>query len=179
MMRRCVPLLACLLAACSLRSAPAANLAPTPQTEYPALLAQASQEASAGRFNTADRLLTDFSAHYPASGEAVESMYWRALYKLDPSNANGSMREAAVLLDSYLTSANAAHRAEALTMRRIVTAVEARAAARTEVGPKPVADAPVADKAKDDEIARLKDELAKTTAELDRIKKRLAQPTKP
>ena len=179
MMRRFLPLFAVLLGACQLSHGSATPLAtPAPAMEWPAVVTQAATEVSAGRYGVADRILTDFTTRYPASGEGTESMYWRALFKLDPSNPNASPREAGVLLDNYMSNASAPHRTEAVTLRRLATTLETRsAAAAAPTAAKP--DAPAADKSKDDEIARLRDDLARATAELERIKKRLAQPTKP
>jgi len=141
-------------------------------------MSQASQEAAAGRYGVADRLLTDFTSRYPASSEAAESMFWRAVFKLDPQNPNASTHDAGVLLDSYLANGLAPRRGEAGALRRVVSALEAKPTVVQSATPAKAADA-TPDKAKDDEIARLKDELAKANAELERIKKRLAQPTKP
>ena len=163
------------MAACRTGSANLVTPAPVARADWSTALLQASQEASGGKYSAADRILLDFTTRYPASGEAVESMYWRALYKLDPANPVSGARDAGVLLDSYLGSGNATHRAEALTLRRVATALEARASAPAAVAPaKP--DTPPNDKAKDEEIQRLKEELAKANAELERIKRRLAQP---
>ncbi len=177
MIRRVAPLLAIVLAAC-VSGGSAVEIAPLSRAEFPLLLAQASQEAGAGRFGVADKMLTDFSTKYPASGEAAESNYWRAIYKLDPTNSGGSPHDAVALLDSYVSNPSAAHRSEAMTLRRIASALESRAAA-TQTSPTRTAGEPAGDKGKDDEIARLTTELAKANAELDRIKRRLAQPTKP
>ena len=154
--------------------------APSPagRTEWTPVLLQAAQEAGAGRYAGADKLLADFAVRYPASAEASEAMYWRALYKLDPVNQSAGPRDAAVLLDGYIASGANAHRTEVLTLRRLSSALEARAAVSV---PAPVKADVVKpdDKARDEEILRLRDELSKATSELDRIKRRLAMPTKP
>ncbi|MEP7002337.1 MAG: hypothetical protein ABI969_17745 [bacterium] len=144
-------------------------------TEWTSSLARASDEAAEGRYATADKLLADFTVRFAATPEAAESMYWRALYKLDPSNASGASRDAVVLLDGYLASGAAAHRAEAQTLKRVAYALDTRPAAPSIVGPK-VDMVKIDDKARDDEVQRLKDELAKAHADLERIKRRLAQP---
>jgi hypothetical protein len=151
---------------------------PAPRSEWNATFAQASQDASAGRYAVADRVLTDFATRNPSSADAVEAIYWRALYKLDPANQTPSPREAAALLDSYLASFDAPRKAEAVMLRRLATLLETRTASPSVGGATtlvPKVELP-ADKAKDDEIQRLKDELAKANAELERIKRRLAQP---
>ena len=163
------------ITACHSGSANLVTPAPVARTDWSTTLLQASQEAGSGKYAAADRLLLDFTTRYPASSEAVESMYWRALYKLDPGNPVSGARDAGVLLDGYLGSGNATHRAEALTLRRVATALESRAPAPAATAPAR-SEPPPNDKAKDEEIQRLKDELAKANAELERIRRRLAQP---
>ncbi len=133
------------------------------------VISAAHQDAATGRHDDAERVLRDFSAAYPGTAEAAESGYWRAVFLLDPANPRSSPRDALVLLGEYLDSEILqAHRPEALVLRRIAgTMTTTRDAAATR--------ATTAD-ARDAEIRRLKDELEKTTAELDRIKKRLSPP---
>ena len=150
---------------------------PTPvaRSDWQAALAQSSAEAAAGRHAVADRVLADFAAKFPASNEATESMFWRALYRMDPANPAMGTRDAMILLDGYAQAPQALHKSEGMVLRRLAVAIETRSTAS--VLPSPVAAAPRPDdKAKDDELVRLKDELAKTTAELERIKRRLAAP---
>ena len=162
--------------ACGAAHARLADPIPAGRTEWTPVLLQAAQEAGAGRYGPADKLLTDFAVRYPASAEATEAMYWRAIYKLDPANPAGSAREAGALLDGYIASGANGHLTEVQALRRVATSLEPRVAA-----PAPVKVDVVKpeDKARDEEIARLKDELSKATSELDRIKRRLALPTKP
>jgi hypothetical protein len=149
-------------------------------------LRQAEREASASRFGMADRLLSDFADTHANLPEAVETSYWRAVFKLDPANQTASPRDAIALLDAYLASGTfVAHPASAASLRRgalalsrVATVAAAPAAApaspagRTDARP----DARADDKSRDDEVQRLKEELAKANAELERIKKRLSQP---
>lgn len=165
------------LAACQGGQARVGPPAPvSTSVEWTATLAQASREARDGRFSVAEKLLSDFSSRNASIGEASEATYWRALYRLDPANPAASARESAALLDAYLASGQLSKRNEALSLRHVAGAFEAylsSLASATAPKSEPVR---VDDKAKDDEIARLKDELAKASAELDRIKRRLAQP---
>lgn len=163
------------VSACTTARAPLANPAPAPRSEWNAWLVQASQEATAGNYAIADRLLTDYGSRFPATPEAAEAMYWRALYKLDPSNAATAPKDAGVLLDGYLGSGASTHRAEAQTLRRVATALEAAKGA-TAVTPTKTEVVKVDDKAQAEEVARLRDELGRANAELERIKRRLAQP---
>lgn len=159
------------------QSLPPQSLAPatSASSEWQATMAQSSQDASAGRYQAAERVLADFAARYPASNEATESMFWRALYKLDPGNTAAAPRDAMVLLDGYAQAPQAHHRGEGVVLRRVAATLDARVVAAV-TAPPVAALARPEDKAKDEELLRLKDELAKTTAELERIKRRLASP---
>ncbi len=159
-----------LLTACHSAS-PATVPSQASRADWTAYQLQVAQETGAGRYGVADKLLAEFATKYPASPEAVDAMYWRALYKLDPANQTGSPHDAAALLDGYLATPNAPRRTEAALLRRVAAALEVRQAA--------AAVPPKTDQATTDELTRLKDELAKANAELERIKRRLAQPTKP
>ena len=130
------------------------------------------------RFGVADHLLSDFASRHTASMEALDANFYRALFKLDPSNATGTVREAEVLLDAYLAvSGPLPLRADATSLRRAATALErAPASVATSTSSTAPSSASASDKAKDEELQRLRDELAKANAELDRIKRRLAQP---
>ncbi len=163
-----------LLAACTVRRVEP----PTPaMSEWTSTFPQVTQEAQASRWAAADRLLTDFAARHPGTAEAAETLYWRAVFRLDSANPTSSPHDAAALFESYLASpAGGAHRAEATALRHLANSVETRlATANTSAAP--VQSQPAAaDKAKDEEMQRLRDELAKANAELERIRRRLAQP---
>ena len=161
--------------ACTTGRARVAEPVVAPHSEWNAWLLQASQEATAGNYAVADRLLTDYTSRYPATSDAAEAMYWRALYKLDPSNTVGAPKEAAVLLDGYLASGTTTHRAEAQTLRRVASALEA-AKATASAGTTKTEMVKVDDKGQTEELTRLRDELGRANAELERIKRRLAQP---
>jgi hypothetical protein len=166
--------------------------APTLREELAATLTRASQEVLASRYGIADKMLADFAAQHPATAEGAEAGYWRALYKLDPANQTATPRDAAALLDSYLAApSNVEHRAEATTLRRIAASLDrgAAASAATAGSPSgtPATTSPgstaagaglpqTKPDARDEELQRLRDELAKANAELERIRRRLAQP---
>jgi len=146
----------------------------TAQSEWPAVYARAMADANESRTTEADRALSAFAQRYPSSPEASEVMYWRALLKLDPANST-AVRESITMLESYLATAPAGtHRTEAGVLRRLALALEQRNATIAAIPPA-TAVRPE-DKARDDEIARLRDELSKANAELDRIRRRLARP---
>jgi len=156
------------------RNQPVATPAPTAASEWPRTFAQATTDARESRLPAADRALTDFAARFPASSEASEVPYWRAVLKLDPANPAAS-HEALLILDAYLADTTPRqHRTEATTLRRLQSALETRTAALAAVPPVPVVRPE--DKAKDEELQRLRDDLAKANAELTRIKRRLTRP---
>ena len=158
-----------------------------PEREWPSALATAEARVSEGRYAAADSILAQFAARYPGSGEAFESAYWRALFSMDPKNANASVATAVGYLDAYLAGLYPRkHRQEAFALRAIAGQIDegrnalALAQAR-DPNPHPGAmriDVPVPkpNVDPDAEIKRLKDELAKANAELERIRRRLAQP---
>lgn len=110
---------------------------------------------------------------------AADSLYWSAVRNLDPSNKNGTLDAGLSKLDAYLSSSGPLkHAAEATTLRSL--ARNSQQLARMEAALQQ-ARANTAQKSESDseEIQRLKEELAKANAELERIKKRLASPDKP
>ncbi|HEY6830791.1 MAG TPA: hypothetical protein VI259_28280 [Gemmatimonadaceae bacterium] len=166
---------------------------PTPvadREEWPRTLATAQERAGRGEFDAADSLLGQFSRQHPGSHGAGEAVFWQAMYRLDPSNRNGSLPVGLAALDAYLANPSPHdHGAEALTLRRVAAqldaanhlAASASMALREQNPPnRPTTenrpDQRPADTSSDAEIKRLKDELAKANAELERIKRRLAQP---
>jgi hypothetical protein len=151
--------------------------APSIQDEWLSTQAQVEREVLASRFGVADKLLADFAERHPNTVEAYETAFWRALYKLDPTNQTGTPREAIALLDSYLNaSLTAPHRAAATTLRRIAVLLDRSGAVAASPGPNAPPGSKADDKTRDEELARLKDELAKANAELERVKRRVAAP---
>lgn len=144
--------------------------------DWRATLTQVDTEIAAKRYAGADRLLAEFQRSHLENREAPEATYYRALYRVDPANPAASSREAGVLLDAYLVdSAVTTHHADALVLRRLVTVLEEKPTVVT-VTRAPAASRSDDSKSKDDEIARLREELTKAKAELERIKRRLAAP---
>jgi hypothetical protein len=148
--------------------------APTASSEWPTVYARAIVDAAESRTAAADRALAEFAQRYPGSPEAGEVTYWRALLKLDP-NSPAAVRESMTMLDGYLASTPAGtHRFEAGVLRRLGAAIEQRNAAIAAFPPTPAVRPE--DKARDDELQRLRDELAAANAELARIRRRVARP---
>jgi hypothetical protein len=121
----------------------------------------------------------------------TDSLYLSAVRNLDPSNRNGTLDAAIANLDAYLSSTvPLKHAAEANALRSLARNSQQLARMEAALQQARASAADKADKAdkpesrgRDDdalkEIQRLKDELAKANAELERIKKRLASPEKP
>jgi hypothetical protein len=169
-------------------------LRPAALRDWPQVLGRAQRSALDHRYDEAERTLADFAERFPNTAEATETLYWRALYRLDPSNKDGSISSGLASLDAYLrTDAGLAHRSEAETLQRLGRSLEALSRAVAAMGgvnttgttASPAAASVSADRAaadlraRDAEIQRLKDDLAKANDELERIKRRLMTPTKP
>lgn len=151
------------------------------------VLTQAEMAATNHRYAEADRMLADFAAKNPGSQGAIESLYWRGVISLEPENRDSSPQIAAALFETYNRSGGALpHRLEADLLQHLALRVQAVSpgSATTASASSSVSSAAVSPdrsdvKAKDAEIQRLKDELAKANDELERIKRRLTTPTKP
>ena len=119
-----------------------------------------------------------------------EALYYRALTHLDTTAAERSLDSAVYYLDRYLASSFRQDNAwEAIVLRRL--AIESQELRRVQVvldrdggrasGRRTETAGGEVVRADDSarEIQRLKDELAKANAELERIRKRLANPKEP
>jgi hypothetical protein len=143
---------------------------PAAERDWPAAYLAAQGAADRGAYADADKALADFAASHAGSPQALESTYWRAVYKLDPANKDASTRDAIAGLDRYLAVPDGAHRGEATTLRRI--AVQLQSLDRALSAPK-TDDAAAT---RDEEVKKLRDELQATKDELERIKRRLVAP---
>lgn len=124
------------------------------QTGLEAALAAASE----GRYADAERTLIEAGGEDESTPYGLEVLYWRALFELAPSNRQGSAAKAAQHFDRYLRAgARAPRRHEVAQLRALAIAMRD---GTTSAG----------------ETEKLKAELAKTQEELERIKRRLAQP---
>ena len=146
-------------------------------------LAKAEIAVSERRYSDADRVLADFANQNPGTAGAVESLYWRGLIELEPANRDGSPSTAAALFEAYnKVEGPLPHRVPADVLRHLALHLETSAQPAVATAAPvvtPAASSPADLKAKDTEIQRLKDELAKANDELERIKRRLTAPTKP
>ena len=160
--------------ACS--RAPAPENAPAQPDAFETALLAAERRVEAGDYAGADRILSDFGIKAKGTQESVEVAFFRALYMVDPNNRNASMAEGVRALDIYLNTAAAKkYRSEALVLKR--TAQTVLALRTTQAAPRVVGRDTVF-VTREDEIAALKDQLAKANAELERIKRRLANPSR-
>ncbi len=153
------------------RSAPL----PAPVPTYASTLAAAQKRADSGDYAGADRILADFALRAPNKAEAHEISFWRALYLVDPSNRSSSPEEGIRALDIYLkTQGTVNYRPQALVLKRTAQTVQTLRQA-SQVIPK-VNGRDTVFVNREDEIVALRDQLAKANAELERIKRRLANP---
>ena len=163
------------------RKAPAPLLpvpAPVPVTmpdtvlsEWPTTLADAMRSAEAGTYDEADQRLLQYGLKHAGTREGTESDFWRAVLKADPSNPGPDARERIALFDSYLAAGTGTpHYLEAVVFRRLLEAMDAARSAIASL--RTTNDA--RQRTREDEIRKLSDDLDRTMAELDRIKKRLA-----
>ena len=162
---------------------------PTPAREWLATLTDAQRASLEGRYRDAEALLSGFASAHPGSPEAREAPFWRALLMLDPANRDASVREAARELDRYLASTGSTpHRTEALILRRLATTVDSLTREASEPTSTVVITPAVPSlrdtsrgrqQALEREVQLLQAQLEKARAELDRIKKRLAEPATP
>ena len=157
---------------------------PAAAVNWPAALAAAQRAADEGRYGDAERELAVFAELHRGSREAVESAYWRALYQMDPRNAEGAPRDAVLLVDTLLlASGEQPRRDEALVLRR--TALLVDSLRRVVATPKP--PVVIRDTSREVALARefeeqrklLRDSLDLTLAELDRIRRALAERNPP
>lgn len=144
---------------------------PLPQiSPWPGILVRAQRLAEDGRYEEADRVLAEFAVEHPGTPDGAEADFWRALFKADPANTAVNVREQLAALDTYLSGGPEMPRyVEVQVLRRLVEAVDS--ARSLVVAVRAAADARV--NAKNDEVKRLSDELEKTVAELERIRRRL------
>jgi len=178
-----------------------AYLRSEPDRVWSATFLYAKEAVASDRYGAADSALLAFVDRYPATRQASEGDFWRALLALDPRNERHSAADAIRALAAYFAiPAARAHDIEAEVLRRTATtladlgAATAEAAsqvdsARTEADSvRTQADSARLARASRDrtqeQVQRLRDsldkvvgELAASNQELERIKKHLTAPT--
>jgi hypothetical protein len=165
------------------------------QRDWNRTRAETRRNVEAGNYHAADRLLAEFSRVHPGTREARESAFWRAAYQVDPANSLGSLPAGIAALDAYLANEPEGwYRNEASILRRTALAAQGLAVGASRAWAPPPdtvvivtesKDSPPAQaRSRDEEIAELRSqlsrsrsELAQANAELERIKKRLANPS--
>jgi len=153
---------------------PADPPAPSAAAVWPSVHAQIETHVRESRPDSAEHALTEFAQRFAGSPEAAEVPYWRAIVHLDPASST-SLHESMAMLDAYLANTPAgSHRTEAALLHRLGQTLEQRNAALAAVPPATAARPD--DKARDEELQRLRDDLAKANSELARIRRRLARP---
>jgi len=179
-----IPLLA--LAAC----APIQRVDLPLPSNWNQTLYYARRDVEAGNYYAADRILDEFQRTHPGTPEGREIAFWRAAYLIDPANERGSLTGGIAALDAYVAADSAGlYREQATVLRRTAAVAQGianapRTATADTLPTTVVKDTAIfANKSRDEQIALLKDQLAKSkddlakaNAELDRIKKRLANP---
>jgi hypothetical protein len=164
---------------------PRPGVSPDDASEWMETLTAASVAAHQRRYAVADSLLAEFMSDRWGSWQAREAAYWRAVYLLDPQNPRTSAREALPLLELYLgdstvvTHSQAARALWALATRQDslrLALLEASARPDTVVQTQAVPSPSPREEELAREIAKLKEQLVQTTAELERIKRRLTTP---
>lgn len=149
---------------------------PSPLGAWVGASIEAQQAAGAGDFDRADSVLGRFARAFPASDEAAESQFWRALYQLHPANRQSSPRKAIQAFDAYLAlGTRAARQPEATLLRGVAVRLDSLLA-RPAVVREVETPAPTDSTATQEEVAKLRAELRRTTEELERMRRRLAQP---
>ena len=148
---------------------------PALQAAWAATLTNVQDELERGRYGAADSALNSFVQTYRGTPQSAEAYFWLAVVNLDPANQGGSPRAALVAADAYIAGGRALPNFElAQVLRRAAGALES--AMPPEPLPEPtviVAPDSAARARANEEISRLKSELEKAQAELDRIKKRI------
>jgi hypothetical protein len=165
------------------------SIDPPAQSDWARTLSEVRRDVEAGNYDVADRILGEFARTHPGTSEARESGFWKGVYLIDPANQHESLADGIAALDTYLADSAGLYRDQAAVLRRTAAAAQmASTRAKGLVGDSSQASAVkdtlvVSSKSKDELIASLKDQLvkskddlAKANAELDRIKKRLANP---
>ena len=135
-------------------------------------LAAVQVAVDSGRFATADSMLAAFERAEPDSPDAAESAFWRAMLRADPRNPAFEPADARRGIEAYLATPNPRRRTEASVMLRMLALSDSLRAAQA--AQRSAADA--RDRARDEEVQKLRDDLQRTQAELDRIKRRLGPP---
>jgi len=157
--------------------------APAPDSSgWSAIFDSAQRLAADYQYTAADSLLVALAHGAPGTPEANEATFWHGVFLLAPANKGGNVHDAAKAFDDYLGTSATAHRDEAFALQRTTHVIDSLTKARS-IDSVPAVHIVVSDdssksSAREQELAKtvkqLQDSLNKTTAELERIKKRLS-----
>ncbi len=173
MTKRAGTLIAIALIAAACAKQPAAP-APTPAAGFAGAIEAARQKVDAGDYVGVDRILAEYALRAPGTQEAREISFWRAMYIVDPANRTASIAQGIRALDIYLaTEGTLWYRPQAEVLRRTALVIQS---VRQAQAPRQVNGRDTVVISREEEMASLRDQLAKANAELERIKKRLANP---
>jgi hypothetical protein len=173
---------------CFLRSPSSPAPLSGPAQQLDAAIERARELAAEGHFLLVDSVFVRFAAAHPDTPSGAETIYWRAIFALDPSNTDSLRPDRVALLDRYLaTKQPVSHRVEAGLLRELIATVDTLQSLATAYGHVPAglsvggASASIISVIEryaesQREVQRYKDELQKTKDELERLKKRLAPP---
>jgi hypothetical protein len=139
---------------------------------WPAARAAMRAAVDSGRFSAADSILAAFEREHAGTPGVDESAFWRALLRADPSNPAFTADDARAALDEYLARPGAGHDVEARVLLGMLTMIDSVRAAHANFR----AAVESRDRARDEELQKIREELQRTQAELDRIKRRLGSP---
>jgi hypothetical protein len=167
-----------LAAACHHPAPPPAPVAQLPVPTLPVespwvgTLAMVQTAVDSGQFAAADSMLADFEKSDAELMERRESAFWRAMMRADPRNPAFTPAGALRALEEFAAGSPPHRQTETGVMLRLLAVSDslraAQASQRTAVEQR--------DRLREEEMQKLRDELARTQAELDRIKRRLGPP---
>jgi len=156
---------------------------PSPaESLWSATLDSAQRLAADSQYADADSLLAMYAESSPGSSGAQEVVFWRGVILLEPANRSANIHDATAAFDAYLGSPGLLpHRTEATVLRRTAQMIDSLTQSRS-MDSVPAMNLVVSDSSKasarEQELSKnmkvLQDSLNKTTAELERIKKRLS-----
>ena len=149
-------------------------------TGWRTTLDSAQRLAADSQYAAADSLLVTYANGAPGTPEANEATFWRGVFLLAPQHTDSSVHGAQE--DGHGDLYADEHRAEAMALRRTTRVIDSLTKTRS-LDSLPAVHLVVSDdstkqSAREQEMAKtvkqLQDSLNKTTAELERIKKRLS-----
>lgn len=152
---------------------PAVPTPPTAAARWARSWTQVESLLSESRFAAADSVLVAYVRSAPPGGLLARAQLWRVLLKLEPRSTGGDMAGALALLDSIVAdSAMRDVRAEGLLLRRGLAATDSLR--RLELRRRAAATQQASERAEELRVAR--DSLARLSAELQRLTRRLRSP---